>query len=398
MLSNIRIVDLTSAVVGPYATQILADAGADVIKIEGPGGDVMRWIAGRSPTPGMPGKFLHMNRNKRSVALDLKQPGGRTALTDIIATADVVLQNMRPAAIRRLGLTADDIAAINPKAITCSVVGFSQDGPWRDRPAYDSVLQGASGLSALMAKRSGGHPAYVPFVVVDRMAATMVAGQVMMALFDRERTGTVRHLEIPMYESFVGLLLSEHMYGRTFEPPLSDAGDLRLLDPHAAPVRTIDGYVCITTNTDAQVLALFEAMGRPELKADVRFNTGPARIEHITEFFALRAEGVAARPTAYWIDALEKLDVPVMELKSVDALLDDDYLYEVGLLEETKHPTQGPMWNIAPAAKVSGFEPALRRHAPHIGEHTREVLKEVGCDDGRIDALFAAEAAFCRCP
>ncbi|TDR92909.1 CaiB/BaiF CoA transferase family protein [Enterovirga rhinocerotis] len=394
MLSTIRVVDLTSAVVGPYATQILADAGADVIKVESKGGDVMRWIAGPSPTPGMPGKFLHMNRNKRSIALDLKHPEGRAALLDVIASADVVLQNMRPAAIRRLGLTPQDIAAVNPKAVTCSVVGFSQKGPWRDRPAYDSVLQGASGLASLMAKRSGGEPAYVPFVVIDRMAATMVATQIMMALFDRERTGTVRHLEIPMYESFVALLLSEHMYGRTFMPALGDAGDLRLLDPNAAPVATSDGYICITTNTDAQVLALFDAMGRPELKEDSRFNTGPARIHHITEFFSLRARELARRPTAYWLEALSKMDVPAMELRSVENLLDEDYLYEVGLLTETEHPSEGPMWSIGCPSTISGHDGAVRRHAPQIGEHTREILREAGCDGRRLEALFAARAAF----
>src|SRR5690606_20942161 len=262
-LARCRILDLSSAVVGPYATQVLADYGAEVIKLEQPSGDIIRWISGRSPTPGMSGKFMHMNRNKRSIALDLKTAAGRQAALRLAGNCDVFVHNMRSAAIGKLGLAFGDLRAVRPDIVYCNIVGFGSTGPYADRPAYDSILQGGTGLASLFAATQGG-PRYVPYVVVDRSAALMVANAILVALLAQERARQAREIEVPMFESYAALLLSEHLYGATFEPPIGGSGDRRLLDPNARPVKTRDGHICITTNTDAQVMALFDAMGRPD--------------------------------------------------------------------------------------------------------------------------------------
>ena len=392
-LAGIRIIDLTSAVVGPYATQILADYGAEVIKVEEKGGDIIRWISGRSPTPGMSAKFMHMNRNKRSISLDLKKPAGKAALLKLVAGADVFVHNMRIPAITKLGLGFDDLKKVNDKLVYCGIVGFGQNGRYRHLPAYDSILQGGTGLASLFA-RNGGEPRYVPYVVIDRTAGLMVVHNVLAALFKRERAGGACEIQIPMFESYLSLLLSEHLYGKSFEPPVSGAGDARLLDANARPVKTQDGYVCITTNTDAQVLALFDAFGRPELKQDKRFNTSPSRIEHIAEFFALRASEIAKQPTNYWVEALQAHDIPVMPCHTIDSVLQDPHVTDVGLLEMVEHPTQGRMWNINVASKMSGFTPSIRHPAPHVGEQTAEILREIGYTEAEIAQALAEGAAY----
>ena len=236
-LAGIRVLDLSSVVVGPYATKILADYGADVIKVEAREGDLIRWIAGRSPTPGMSGKYLHLNGGKRSIVLDLKHPLGREAVVRIAKTADVFTINMRRDAIKRLRLGWADLAAANPRLVYCSMVGFGAKGPYRDRPAYDSIIQGASGLAALH-EMSSGTPLYVPMVIADRTVGLITANAIMMALFQRVKTGCGQSIEVPMLEHMAAIVLAEHMYEASYEPPLGKPGDPRLIDPHARPIRT----------------------------------------------------------------------------------------------------------------------------------------------------------------
>jgi crotonobetainyl-CoA:carnitine CoA-transferase CaiB-like acyl-CoA transferase len=392
-LAGIRVVDLTSAVVGPYCTQVLADYGAEVIKLEEKSGDVIRWISGRSRTPGMSGKFMHMNRNKRSISLDLKQRAGRDALLKLADTADVFLHNMRNAAVGRLGLDAETLMARRPNLIYCGIVGFGSDGRYAGRPAYDSILQGGTALASLLSG-ADGEPRYVPYVVIDRTAGLMVAHAVLAALFARERDGRGRVIEAPMFESYAGLLLSEHLYGHSFEPPTDRLGDRRLLDSNARPVRTRNGHVCITTNTDAQVHKLFTALGRPDLAADGRFATSLSRIEHIAEFFAIRAELLAQRDTDEAVELLLKHDIPCMPCHTLESLLADPHLGDVGLVQPGQHPTQGEIRQIRPAIRMTGFEPTVRLPAPHIGEHTSAVLTELGYTPGQIAELFGSGAAY----
>ncbi|VCU69245.1 Formyl-coenzyme A transferase [Pigmentiphaga humi] len=390
-LEGLRVVDLTQVVVGPYATQFLADFGAEVIKIEHPSGDLARWIGGRSPTPGMAAKYLHLNRNKKSVALDLKKPGALDALKKLIATADVVVHNMRPPAAARLGLSPGDLIKIKPDLIYCSVVGFGQEGRYRDKPAYDSIIQGASGLAAIN-NFGDGLPRFVPMVIADRTVGILVAQCITMAVVQRLRHGGPQVVEVPMFESMTAFVLAEHMFLRTFDPPLGGAGDSRLLDPNSRPVRTADGFICVTANTDEQVFAMFRAMGRPELCADPRFAEKRARFEHIGEMFRLRNEAFLMRTTAEWVALLEAADVPAMPLHTLDSVLDDPHLAETGLFQKVEHPTEGTITNLRNPVKFSSYEPALKQTAPHIGQDSEDVLRGVGLSQQEIDAMARSGA------
>ncbi|GAA0496265.1 CoA transferase [Pigmentiphaga sp. GD03639] len=390
-LEGLRIVDLTQVVVGPYATQFLADFGAEVIKIEHPSGDLARWIGGRSPTPGMAAKYLHLNRNKKSLALDLKKPGALDALKKLIASADVVVHNMRPSAAARLGLSAEDLIRLKPDLIYCSVVGFGQEGRYRDKPAYDSIIQGASGLAAIN-NGGDGQPRFVPMVIADRTVGVMVANSILMAVVQRLRHGGPQVVEVPMFESMTAFVLAEHMFLKTFDPPLGATGDSRLLDPNSRPVRTADGYICVTANTDAQVFAMFEAMGRPELRTDPRFAEKRARFENIGEMFRIRNEVFATRTTAEWLEILEAADIPAMPLHTLDSVLDDPHLADTGLFQKVEHPTEGTITNLRNPVRFSTYEPALKWPAPHIGEHSIELLRDAGLGEEDIQAMVASGA------
>lgn len=248
-LEGVRVLDLTSVVVGPLATQIMADHGADVIKIEAPTGDIVRTLAGRGVTANMSGKFLHLNRNKRSIALDLKQTAAREALMKLIEKADVFIWNMRPPAMARLGLGYEEVRQVNPRIIYCGMFGFGQDGRYRDKPAYDSIIQGSAGIAALH-HRVTGQPRYLPMVIADRTVGLIAVQMILMALYQRTRTGEGQAIEIPMFENIVKAVLEEHMYLKTFDPPLGPSGDPRLLDAEARPLATRDGWICISGNTD----------------------------------------------------------------------------------------------------------------------------------------------------
>lgn len=392
-LEGIRILDLTSAVVGPYATQILADYGADVIKLEQQSGDIIRWISGHSPTPGMSGKFMHMNRNKRSISLNLKTEPGKAAFMKLATQSHIVIHNMRADAIARLGISFDTLSLLNPDLIYCNIVGFGAKGRYANRPAYDSILQGGTALASLFAQ-DASEPRYVPYVVVDRTAALMVANAILVAIYAQTRSKGPREIEVPMFESYATLVLSEHLYGESFDPPVSSSGDKRLLDANARPVKTSDGYICITTNTDAQVLALFDALCRPDLKDDTRFNRAISRIDHISEFFAVRADEIAKQSTDYWQARLAQFDIPCMPCHTITSLLSDPHIADVGLVEKRDHPTQGKIRHLNVPVRMTGFEPQLRYHAPHIGEHTRQILAETGFDDEAICAMLQAGDAY----
>jgi crotonobetainyl-CoA:carnitine CoA-transferase CaiB-like acyl-CoA transferase len=392
-LAGIRILDLTSAVVGPYATQTLADYGADVIKLEQQSGDIIRWISGHSPTPGMSGKFMHMNRNKRSICVNLKTERGKSAFMKLAARSHIVIHNMRTDAMARLGISFSALSSVNPNLIYCNIVGFGSQGRYANRPAYDSILQGATALASLFAQ-NGNEPRYVPYVVVDRTAALMVANAIMVALYAQTRDPGPREIEVPMFESYATLVLSEHLYGESFDPPISPSGDKRLLDENARPVKTSDGYICVTTNTDAQVMALFDALGTPQLKSDSRFNQAVNRIDHIAEFFSLRAQEMAKRTTQYWLERLTQYDIPCMPCHTISSLLADPHIADVGLVQKRQHPTQGTIRHLNVPVSMTGFSPTLRHHAPHIGEHTRQILAEAGFGQDDISNMLQAGEAY----
>ena len=390
-LEGVRVIDLTSVVVGPLATQIMADHGADVVKVESTAGDLIRVMNGRSVTPGMGAKFLHLNRNKRSIALDLKQPAAREVLTKLIAGADVLIWNMRPPAMARLGLAYEDVRAINPRIVYCGMFGFGQGGRYRDKPAYDTIIQGSAGIAALH-HRTTGEPRYLPMVIADRTVGLIAVQMILMALFHRTRTGEGQAIEIPMFENIAKAVLEEHMYLRTFDPPLGSTGDPRLIDPQARPLPTQDGWICISANTDAQAFAIFDAIGRPELKTDPRFSSIAARFRNTAEYFSIRAEGLKRKTTAEWIEILERADVPAMPFQTLEQLMDDPHLADVGFFERINHPTEGPIWNMALPNRISGGVRRDFRPAPKIGQDSVPLLRELGYGVTEIEKMIAGGA------
>jgi len=390
-LEGIRVLDLTSVVVGPLCTQVLADYGADVVKIESGGGDIGRHLSGRGRSPGMAAKFLHLNRNKRSVVLDLKHPRGYAVMTRLLERADVLLWNVRPASMSRLRLDYATVSGINPRIVYCGMFGFGQGGRYRDRPAYDSIIQGASGVAALH-ERVTGTPRYVPYVLADRTVGLIAVQMILMALFHRERTGAGQAVEVPMFENMVNQVLTEHMYQASFDPPLGGFGDPRVLDPENRPLPTADGYICVSANTDAQAFALFDAIGRAELKTDPRFATVAARFAHVQEYFAIRAAALKSATTARWLEVFDRLDVPAAPYHRLESLPGDPHLRDVGLLRRTVHPSEGPVWTIGLPNRMSSGARTDFRHAPRLGEHTVEILEEAGYDRSEIDDLLATGA------
>ncbi|MEE8247775.1 MAG: CoA transferase, partial [Alphaproteobacteria bacterium] len=261
-LEGIRVLDLTAYLLGPFGTQILGDLGAEVIKVEPPEGDIMRRL-GPSRHDGMAAVFLNLNRNKRSIVLDLKRAAGREALLRLAVGADVFIHNMRPKAIAALDLGYAAVSAANPKIVYCGTYGYRHDGPYGDKPAFDDMIQGASGMAALVGRQSG-EPGYVPTAFIDKTVGMAAAYAILAALFYRERSGEGQELEVPMLETMVQFIMVEHLYGLTFEPPLGGAGYPRMLAPQRRPYRTRDGHICILPYTDRQWRRFLELAGRPE--------------------------------------------------------------------------------------------------------------------------------------
>ncbi len=391
-LEGVRVLDLTTVVMGPYATQILADLGGDVVKVEPPEGDVMRH---NRPfrNPGMGHIFLNANRNKRSIVLDLKQPAARAACLAIAKRADVLVYNIRPQAMARLGLSYEEVRAVNPRILYVGAFGYSQRGPYAAKAAYDDLIQGAAGLPWLLKESGAETPRYVPATMADRSVGLHVVNAVCAALYRREKTGRGQRVDVPMFESLLQTVLGEHMGGYTFEPQHGDPGYARMLAKECRPYRTRDGYVCVLVYNDKQWRAFFDLIGRPELLADPRFATQAARSEYFDESYALVAEAMQTRTTAEWIEALEAADIPVQRMNSLADIVADPHLGAIGYFKSVEHPSEGRIRSMAVPSEWSESAPGYRRHAPRLGEHTREVLREAGLDEAAIEALIASGAA-----
>ena len=390
-LEGVRIVDLTSVLMGPYATQILGDFGAEVIKVEAPAGDVMRDV-GPMRNPRMGPIFLNTNRNKRSIVLDLKQEAAREAVLKLARNADVFVYNVRPQAMVRLGLGYRDVAAVNPSIIYAGLVGFGSDGPYAGRPAYDDLIQGMAGVPSLMAKMAG-EPRYAPLTIADRTVGLAAAGAMLAALFQRERSGMGQAIEVPMFETMVQYALADHLGGKTFEPPIGPAGYPRLLAPERKPYPTKDGYLCALIYNDKQWDAFFDLIGRDDLKRDARFADLGSRTRHVGELYGLLGEIIATKTTGEWVELLRKADIPCAPLNSLDDVLDDAHLAAINFFRRQEHPSEGTIRSMDVYAKFASTPAEFRHHAPRLGEQTIEILREAGYADDAIAKMLASGAA-----
>lgn len=395
VLDGIRVVDLTSVVVGPVATMFLADYGADVIKVEAPGGDLLRTLGGASRSGQLSPKFLHFNRNKRSITLDLKKPDGMAALHKLIASADVCVSNMRGAAMERLGLGRGALFEINPKLIYCSLVGFGQNGRYAKKPAYDGIIQGVGGLTGIFTA-SDGKPRFVPMTMADHVVGLIAAKMVLLRILHRERTGEGGAVEVPMFENMAAFVMSEHMGQLTFEPSRGPPGDQRVLDPGARPIATKDGHICISANTDAQAFAFFDAIGRPALRDDPRFNSVKARYDNVGEYFALREASLKTRTTAEWLEIFDAADVPAGCSHTLESLMKDLHLEDVGLFQTRTHPVEGAITDISLPNRADDLARNDYGFPPTQGEQSAAILEELGYSRAEIEALSANGAV--RCP
>ncbi|HKT99427.1 MAG TPA: CoA transferase [Paraburkholderia sp.] len=376
-LAGIRVIDLTAVVLGPMSTRELADLGADVIKIEQPEGDMMR-SNGVSLHPGMSSIFLALNRNKRSVKLDLKSEHGREALRALIRTGDVVIHNMRAAAIERLGFGYEAVRAINPKAIYCAAPGFGQGGPHADRPAFDDVIQASCGMVGVNAV---GHerPEYIPSLIADKTAGLAVVNAVLAALLCRERHGIAQYVEVPMLETMTAFMLTEHMGGLTFpgRPELA-SGYARLLHGGRQPSPTADGWIAMLPYTERHWHAFFGLVGREDLFDTLGLGDRQKRNANVQAIYTELRKITVTKTNAEWIAICEEIDVPCAPIYALDDLPEHPHLKAVGLFEEDEHPTEGKIRQTRPVAKFSETPTRIRSFAPTVGQHTQEVLAEVG--------------------
>jgi len=391
-LEGVRVLDLTTVVMGPYGTQILADLGADVVKVEPPEGDVMRH-AWPFRHPGMGHIFLNANRNKRSVVLDLKQPAALEACLALAKGADVLVYNIRPQAMGRLRLSYEEVRKVNPKIIYVGCFGYSQRGPYAAKAAYDDLIQGAAGIPWLLHKQGAAEPRYAPIIVADRAVGQQVASAVSAALYFREKSGKGQRVDVPMFEHLLQIVLGEHLGGYTFDPQQGEAGYARMLAPDRRPYQTKDGYVCALIYNDKQWRAYFEVLGKPEMFGDRKYCSQEARSRNYAEAYAFVAEQMKTRTTAEWLAALEGADIPVQRMNSLADIVADPHLAATGYFRSVEHPTEGRIRSMAVPSEWSESPPQYRRHAPRLGEHTREVLREAGFSDERISSLVKSGAA-----
>jgi len=386
-LAGIRVIDLTAAVLGPVATQILGDLGAEVIKIEPPEGEMMRGI-GPARNPGMAAYYLNVNRNKKSLVLDLKRPPAREALLRLAATADVLVHNMRPGAAERLGIDYAAVAVVNPRIIYAAASGYRKDGPDRDRAAFDDVIQGESGLAAINGGvangTDGGPPRYVPMVVCDKLCGYVLASSVGMALFHRERTGEGQEIHVPMLENMIAFNMVDHLWHGVFGEPEKGLGYPRMLTPWRRPYATADGHICLLATTDRQWRNLFAALDCPELIEDSRFSSIPARTGNIDALYTILGEKMRTRSTAEWRQRLDAHDVPNGVVNDMQAVVADPRLHESGFFLRYEHPSEGACITMPYPVDFSASPVGFRLPPPRLGEHNAEILGKLGYSAAEI--------------
>jgi crotonobetainyl-CoA:carnitine CoA-transferase CaiB-like acyl-CoA transferase len=390
-LAGVKVIDLTSVLMGPYATQILADLGADVIKVEGPDGDTTRYLP-PGPDPARGGMFLNVNRGKRSLALDLKQPAARDALLRLIEGADVFVHSMRPGAIKRLGLDYPALHAVNPRLVYANLYGFGREGPYRDYPAYDDIVQAASGLVDLQARLSEGRPTYLGTVVADKVAGLTGTYAILAALFARTATGEGQEVEVPMFETLVSFTMIEHLCGSLFDPPQGPPEYPRVTATARRPYATKDGFIGVMIYNDKHWRSFFHALGDPEWTRDPMFASMRSRTENIGTVLAKLADVMLERTTDEWLALLREAEVPAMAIATPADLLHDPHLEATGFWNE-RDSEFGRLRFPGIPTRFSATPGAIGDPGPVLGADSRSILAEAGLDPDAIDALVESGAA-----